>query len=100
MPKRSARLSATAEAPEKGALLSLALADALAPQLAQYVDPIDGGLRGAPKFPNPPIFEFLWRAGGRLGEKSYRDLVRLTLTQNVGGRHLRSSRRRLCALFD
>ena len=68
--------------------LSLALADALAPKLAQYVDPVDGGLRGAPKFPNPSIFEFLWRAGARLNEKSYRDLVRLTLDENVGGRHL------------
>ena len=74
-----------AEAPEKGGHLSLAVADALAPQLAQYVDPIDGGLRGAPKFPNPSIFEFLWRAGGRLGEKSYRDLVRLTLTKMSEG---------------
>jgi uncharacterized protein YyaL (SSP411 family) len=65
--------------------LSLALADALAPKLAQYVDPIDGGLRGAPKFPNPSIFEFLWRAGGRLGEKNYRDLVHLTLTKMSAG---------------
>ncbi len=65
--------------------LSLATADALAPQLAQYVDPIDGGLRGAPKFPNPSIFEFLWRAGGRLGEKNYRDLVHLTLTKMSAG---------------
>ncbi len=65
--------------------LSIATADALAPPLAQYVDPIDGGLRGAPKFPNPSILEFLWRAGGRLGEKNYRDLVHLTLTKMSAG---------------
>ncbi len=75
-----ARLAATDAAP-----LSLAIADALAPKLADYVDPVDGGLRGAPKFPNPAIFEFLWRAGGRLNQKKYRDLVRLTLTKMSEG---------------
>ncbi|MGP8232411.1 MAG: thioredoxin domain-containing protein [Methylovirgula sp.] len=65
--------------------LSLALADALAPKLADYIDPIDGGLRGAPKFPKPAISEFLWRAGRRLGNKNYRDLVRLTLTKMSEG---------------
>ncbi len=65
--------------------LSLAMADTLAQKIAAYVDPVDGGLRGAPKFPNPPIFEFLWRAGGRLGEQSYRNLVRLTLTKMSAG---------------
>jgi len=65
--------------------LSLALADALAPKLADYVDPVDGGLRGAPKFPNPSIFEFLWRAGARLSDTRPRDLVRLTLTKMSEG---------------
>ncbi len=65
--------------------LSLAIADALAPKLADYIDPVDGGLRGAPKFPNPAILEFLWRAGGRLGEKTYRHLVRLTLAKMSEG---------------
>ncbi|MEW6437362.1 MAG: thioredoxin domain-containing protein [Pseudomonadota bacterium] len=65
--------------------LSLGLADVLAPKLADYVDPIDGGMRGAPKFPNPSIFEFLWRAGARLSDKRTRDLVRLTLTKMSEG---------------
>ncbi len=72
-------------APAGAAPLSLALADALAPKLALYVDPVDGGLRGAPKFPNPAIFEFLWRVGARLTDKPYRDLVRLTLTKMSEG---------------
>jgi hypothetical protein len=71
--------------PGASGALNLELADALAPKLAQYVDPVDGGLRGAPKFPNPAIFEFLWRAGGRLGVAQYRDLVRLTLTKMSEG---------------
>ncbi|MFZ3176718.1 MAG: thioredoxin domain-containing protein [Methylovirgula sp.] len=68
-----------------GAPISLMLADELAPQLANYVDPANGGLSGAPKFPNTPIFELLWRAGVRRGEASYRDLVNLTLTRMSQG---------------
>ncbi len=74
-----ARLAKEA-APGAGAeALSLKLADEIAPHLLQAMDPVDGGLKGAPKFPNTPILEFLWRAGARLGEKSYRSAVRLTL---------------------
>ena len=29
--------------------------------ILQAIDPQNGGLRGAPKFPQTPIFEFLWR---------------------------------------
>ncbi len=59
--------------------LSLALADEVAPHLLQAMDSVDGGLKGAPKFPNTPNLEFLWRAGGRLGEAPYRASVRVTL---------------------
>ncbi len=65
--------------------ISPALADQLAAQLANHVDRVNGGLGGAPKFPNTPIFELLWRAGARLGEPSYRDLVNLTLTRMSQG---------------
>ncbi len=68
-----------------GELLSLAFIDSLAAQIADYVDPTNGGLSGAPKFPNTPIFELLWRAGTRRGEPSYRHLVNLTLTRMSQG---------------
>ena len=68
-----------------GDALGLADLDTLAPQVAGLVDRIDGGLKGAPKFPNTPILEFLWRAGGRLGDPSYRDLVRHTLARMSAG---------------
>ncbi len=61
------------------------LLDTLPPQIINFVDQTDGGLRGAPKFPNTPIFELLWRAGARLGKTPYRDLVRLTLTRMSQG---------------
>ncbi len=65
--------------------LSLAQLDELAPQIIPLIDPVAGGLNGAPKFPNTPILELLWRAGARLGKEPYRDLVKLTLTQMSEG---------------
>jgi uncharacterized protein len=70
---------------DDGEALSLAVPDALAPQIANIVDPRDGGLNGAPKFPNTPIFEFLWRAGERLPKATHRDLVELTFTRMSQG---------------
>ena len=69
----------------KTAELSLELLNDLAPRLANLVDLVNGGLRGAPKFPNAPILEFLWRAGARLQRAPYRELVRLTLTRMSEG---------------
>jgi uncharacterized protein len=59
--------------------ITLELVDKVCPEVARLVDPVHGGLRGAPKFPNTPILELLWRAGARLSNGPYRDLVRLTL---------------------
>ncbi len=42
--------------------------DAIAGQIAQAFDPKHGGLRGAPKFPNPGLVELLWRHGARTGD--------------------------------
>ena len=35
--------------------------DAVAQAYLRMTDPDHGGLRGAPKFPNPPIYRFLWQ---------------------------------------
>src|SRR5690606_20761793 len=35
--------------------------DQVALQLAGAMDPVHGGLKGAPKFPSTPLLEFLWR---------------------------------------
>ncbi len=68
-----------------GGAVTLEQLDSLAPQIARLIDPVHGGLRGAPKFPNAPILEFLWRAGARLANAPYRDLVKLTLTKMSEG---------------
>jgi uncharacterized protein len=70
--------------PGAGAL-TLEQIDALAPKIACRIDPLNGGLRGAPKFPNTPILELLWRAGARIRDASYRDLVKVTLAKMSEG---------------
>ncbi len=65
--------------------LSLEQLNDLAPTIARLIDPVHGGLTGAPKFPNTPILELLWRAGARLANAPYRDLVKLTLTKMSEG---------------
>ncbi|HEV3242157.1 MAG TPA: thioredoxin domain-containing protein [Methyloceanibacter sp.] len=61
-----------------------ALAD-LASRLLQLVDPTHGGIRGAPKFPQPQFFNFLWRAGLRYGQPNPLEAVTLTLTHIAQG---------------
>jgi uncharacterized protein YyaL (SSP411 family) len=39
--------------------------DRLARQIGGAFDPVHGGLRGAPKFPNAALYELCWRAGLR-----------------------------------
>ena len=51
----------------------------------QAVDPVNGGIRGAPKFPQPQFFQFLWRAGLRFGLPNPLEAVDLTLTQIAQG---------------
>ncbi len=44
--------------------------DAVRRSLLTLVDRERGGLRGAPKFPNPPIFRFLWQESRRTGDQA------------------------------
>jgi len=60
------------------------LAD-LAQRLVQAVDPVHGGIRGAPKFPQPQFFGFLCRAGLRFGLANPLEAVDLTLTHIAQG---------------
>jgi uncharacterized protein YyaL (SSP411 family) len=59
--------------------------DEAARQIAGAMDPIHGGIRGAPKFPNPSILEFLWRAGLRMNDARFFRLVELTLERMAQG---------------
>jgi uncharacterized protein YyaL (SSP411 family) len=57
----------------------------LAPRLLEAVDPVNGGIRGAPKFPQTQFFGFLWRAGLRYGLAEPLEAVELTLTHIAQG---------------
>ena len=59
--------------------------DQAAEGILEQVDIIDGGLRSAPKFPQPSIFALLWRAYARTGEPRYRDAVTVTLDRMCQG---------------
>src|SRR6202521_6146762 len=59
--------------------------DTLAQRIAAVIDPVHGGLKGAPKFPQAAMFELLWRAGRRSGEARYFGLVELTLERICNG---------------
>jgi len=53
--------------------------DNAARQLGGLIDPVNGGTRGAPKFPQAALFECLWRAGLRTGDARYFAAIEITL---------------------
>ncbi|MCP5075657.1 MAG: thioredoxin domain-containing protein [Rhodobacteraceae bacterium] len=59
--------------------LSLKLIDQVATQIHSIVDPVRGGLQGAPKFPQVPIFQLLWRHYLRTGDTTSRNHTLVTL---------------------
>ncbi len=59
--------------------VSPALLDRTAQSLARAFDPVHGGLGGAPKFPNAPVFELILRAWLRTGDDVYRTAIETTL---------------------
>ncbi|MGA2124519.1 MAG: thioredoxin domain-containing protein [Xanthobacteraceae bacterium] len=71
------RLAASAR-PEGHVVIGRDEIDALAQQIAGAIDPVNGGLGGAPKFPQVALFELLWRYGQRGNDRGFA-LVDLTL---------------------
>ena len=59
--------------------------DAVAAAFLRLNDPEHGGLRGAPKFPNPPIFRFLWQNAFRTGAPEGQEVLHLMLTRMSQG---------------
>ena len=58
--------------------------DQLTRQIAGAFDPVHGGLRGAPKFPNAALYEMVWRAGLR-GSAQFFNIVEHTLERICEG---------------
>jgi uncharacterized protein YyaL (SSP411 family) len=71
----------------------------IAESIAQATDPVHGGLRGAPKFPQCTMLEFIWRAGFRTADTRFDTTAQLALTQmsqggiydHIGGGYARYS---------
>ncbi len=59
--------------------------DDLAARIVPHIDPVHGGMTGAPKFPNPQILEFLWRAADRSAVPDCRARVIKTLERMSQG---------------
>ena len=71
--------------PEGEVTIGLAELDNAAKQIGNAFDSVHGGLRGAPKFPQPALLEFLWRAGARSGDVRFFETVEHTLTHMSEG---------------
>jgi uncharacterized protein YyaL (SSP411 family) len=71
--------------PQGGGTLPADLTRKAAERLVQEVDPHWGGIGGAPKFPQVPIFQLLWRAGKATHNETLRNAVTLTLTRMAQG---------------
>jgi uncharacterized protein len=78
---RSALMARLAESARPTGRVTIAATDLdrAADQLARMIDPVNGGMRGAPKFPQAMMLEFLWRAGERTNTARYCAAVELTL---------------------
>ena len=84
---RTALLSSLAQKarPEGKVVIAEKELDAAARQIGNMFDSVNGGLRGAPKFPQPAILEMLWRAGLRTGDAKFYELVEHSLERMCEG---------------
>src|SRR6266496_3673110 len=78
------RLAASAR-PEGRVVIAPSDLDRAADQLVRMIDPVNGGMRGAPKFPQPIMLECLWRAAERANNARYCAAVELTLARICEG---------------
>jgi uncharacterized protein YyaL (SSP411 family) len=65
--------------------ITLDLLGQIAERLVQEVDPVHGGIGSAPKFPQPSIFELIWRAYRRSKSPEMKRAVTLTLDRMCQG---------------
>jgi uncharacterized protein YyaL (SSP411 family) len=76
---------AALSAPNPGTAIGPDTLDRTVAALLRATDPVQGGLRGAPKFPSPPIFRFLWQDSFRRGSREGAGAVRLLLLRMSQG---------------
>jgi uncharacterized protein YyaL (SSP411 family) len=82
------RLREDAARPTGPATIGLGELDRVGARLVELFDPVHGGLKGAPKFPNPPILECLYRYARRSGDRAAHTQAMLALERMaLGGIH-------------
>jgi uncharacterized protein len=79
-----ARLKQHGEA-KSGVSIGPAELNNIGESIARATDPVNGGLRGAPKFPQVTMLEFIWRAGLRTGDQGFFNTTQLALTRMSEG---------------
>ncbi len=84
---RAALLSRLADKARPAGKVTIGLKelDAAAMQVGNMFDRVNGGLRGAPKFPQPAILEMLWRAGLRTNDARFFETVEHSLERMSEG---------------
>ncbi len=65
--------------------ITLEDAERVAARLVREVDPFEGGIGEAPKFPQPALLKLFWRAWLRSKAEPYRNAVELTLSKMCQG---------------
>ncbi|MGI9505067.1 MAG: thioredoxin domain-containing protein, partial [Geminicoccaceae bacterium] len=73
------------ERPAGGETMSVAEVDQAARQVIGVFDPVHGGIQGAPKFPQGPILDFLWRRSVAGGNGDIKRTVAHTLNRICQG---------------
>src|SRR5262249_21127699 len=83
---RAALMHHLRQVPTKGlSSLDRDVLDQATARLAGIMDPVNGGPRGAPKFPNAPLLELLWRGGGRRNDPALTRPMLTTLERICAG---------------
>jgi uncharacterized protein YyaL (SSP411 family) len=86
--KDAIRQNLSQRAQDDGGTLAPADLDSMGSRLAEIMDAENGGLQGAPKFPNPPILEYLLRYSKRTKDGQARHRFLLSLERMaLGGIH-------------
>lgn len=79
------QLESGSVAPGASQAPTIALLDRATEKLISQVDWEDGGIGGAPKFPNSMMLDFLWRFGWATKNDTAMEAVRLTLSKMASG---------------
>jgi uncharacterized protein YyaL (SSP411 family) len=84
---RQALLTRLAEKarPEGKVTIGLRELTGMAQQVGNMFDAVNGGLRGAPKFPQPQLLEMLWRTGLRTGDERFFEVAEHALERMCEG---------------